>query len=228
LRCKLFLSNAVFHYIAKQRKKTNQKLIFPICFFLKGWILDFGDILSQWEQQQKDAKKKQKESGKNQISHKKANAPTAEEKAMMNQKKAFDFVQENQKKVNPQELWLRRYGVVDKDSLAEQEEFRNKYKSRENLVALRPEARIDLHGLTKEGAWQRLESFISECEAKKIKKVLIIHGKGIHSHGSDPVLGEVVRKFIEIDKRLGSSGHPDSSMGGKGATWVILKNNIFR
>ena len=114
------------------------------------------------------------------------------------------------------------------DSLAEQEEFRNKYKSRENLVALRPEARIDLHGLTKEGAWQRLESFISECEAKKIKKVLIIHGKGIHSHGSDPVLGEVVRKFIEIDKRLGSSGHPDSSMGGKGATWVILKNNIFR
>jgi DNA-nicking Smr family endonuclease len=190
--------------------------------------LDFGDILSQWEQQQKDAKKKQKESGKNQISHKKANAPTAEEKAMMNQKKAFDFVQENQKKVNPQELWLRRYGVEDKDSLAEQEEFRNKYKSRENLVALRPEARIDLHGLTKEGAWQKLESFISECEAKKIKKVLIIHGKGIHSHGSDPVLGEVVRKFIEIDKRLGSSGHPDSSMGGKGATWVILKNNIFR
>ena len=90
--------------------------------------MDFGDILSQWEQQQKDAKKKQKESGKNQISHKKANAPTAEEKAMMNQKKAFDFVQENQKKVNPQELWLRRYGVVDKDSLAEQEEFRNKYK----------------------------------------------------------------------------------------------------
>ena len=103
--------------------------------------MDFGDILSQWEQQQKDAKKKQKESGKNQISHKKANAPTAEEKAMMNQKKAFDFVQENQKKVNPQELWLRRYGVVDKDSLAEQEEFRNKYKSRENLVALRPESR---------------------------------------------------------------------------------------
>ena len=189
--------------------------------------MDFGDILAQWENQQKDAAKKQKESGKNQVSHKKANAPTAEEKAMMNQKKAFNFVEENQKKINPQELWLRRYGVVDKDSLAEQEEARNRFKSRENIVSLRPEARIDLHGLTKDAAWQRLDSFITECEAKKIKKVLIIHGKGNHSHGSDPVLGEMVRKFIEIDKRLGSSGHPDSSMGGKGATWVILKNNLF-
>ena len=93
--------------------------------------MDMNDILNQWDSMQKEKIRKQKESGKNQISHKKANAPSAEEKAMMNQKKAFDFVQENQKKVNPQELWLRRYGVVDKDSLAEQEESRNKYKSRE-------------------------------------------------------------------------------------------------
>jgi hypothetical protein len=99
-----FLLTAVFHFVAKQRKKNKSEIDISNLFFLKRWILDFGDILSQWEQQQKDAKKKQKESGKNQISHKKANAPTAEEKAMMNQKKAFDFVQENQKKVNPQEL----------------------------------------------------------------------------------------------------------------------------
>ena len=33
--------------------------------------MDFGDILAQWENQQKDAAKKQKESGKNQVSHKK-------------------------------------------------------------------------------------------------------------------------------------------------------------
>lgn len=187
--------------------------------------MDFGDILNQWEDLQKESKKKK---NINQISHKKANAPTKEEKEIANQKKAFDFVKENEKQINPQELWMRRYGVIDKDSLQEQEYARNKYKYRENLSSLRIEARIDLHGLKKEEAWARLESFINECEFKKIKKVLIIHGKGIHSHGSDPVLGEVVRKFIEIDKRLGSSGHPESSMGGKGATWVILKNNIFK
>lgn len=189
--------------------------------------MNFGDILSQWDKQQSETVKKQKDSGKNQLSHKKANAPTLEEKMMAQQKKGFDFVEEREKKINPQELWLRRYGTVDKDALAEQEEERCRYSSHSSLVSMRPEARIDLHGLKREEAWSRLESFVTECETKKLKKIIIIHGKGIHSHGSDPILGEVVRKFIETDKRLGTSGHPDSNLGGKGATWVILKNNLF-
>lgn len=190
--------------------------------------MDFGDILAQYEQQKKDEVRKQKESGRNTVSHKKANAPTPEEKAAMELRKGLDVEKENNKRINPMELWLRRYGTVDKDALADQEEARNKYHSRTSLVEMRPEARVDLHGMKQEEAWQRLESFISECEGKGIKKVIIVHGKGIHTHGTDPVLGEVVRRFIEHDKRLGTSGHPDSSEGGKGATWVILKNNLFR
>lgn len=92
--------------------------------------MDFGDILAQWDKQQKDAVRKQKESGKNQVSHKKANAPTPEEKAAMEMRKGFDISKEREKHINPMELWLRRYGTVDKDSLAEQEEARNKYQSR--------------------------------------------------------------------------------------------------
>lgn len=190
--------------------------------------MDFGDILAQWDKQQKDAVRKQKESGKNQISHKKANAPTPEEKAAMEMRKGFDISKEREKHINPMELWLRRYGTVDKDSLAEQEEARNKYQSRSALVNMKAEARIDLHGLKREEAWSRLDAFVSDCEMRKIKKIMIVHGKGIHSHGSDPVLGEMVRKFIEQDKRLGTSGHPDSYEGGKGATWVILKDNLFK
>ena len=61
-------------------------------------------------------------------------------------------------------------------------------------------------------------------ELRGLKKVLIVHGKGIHTHGNDPVLGELVRKFIERDKRCGTSGHPKmKSEGGTGVTWVILK-----
>ena len=86
-----------------------------------------------------------------------------------------------------------------------------------------PEARIDLHGLTKEDAWQRLNAFVGDCVARGLKKILIIHGKGNHSHGSDPVLGPMVKSFIEQDKRLGTSGHPDKFMGGNGATWVMIK-----
>lgn len=195
--------------------------------FLGGEKMDFGDILAQWDAQQKAAVRKQKESGKNQVSHKKANAPSAEEKARAQQKKDFDFVTEREKKINPQELWLRRYGVIDKDALAEQEEHRTKYADRSVLVRMPPEAHIDLHGLTRDEAWKQLEAFVAQCDSRKLKKIMIVHGKGIHSKSSDPVLGEMVRTFIETDKRLGLSGHPDASGGGKGATWVILKNNLF-
>lgn len=194
--------------------------------------MNFGDILDQWDNQQKKNAEKQRLSGHNTVSHKKANAPDAEEKAAMEMRKEFsegyNVEKESQKRINPMELWLRRYGTVDKDALSEQEAARNRYCSRSSLVEMRPQARIDLHGLKREEAWVRLNSFVSECESKGIRKIMIVHGKGLHTRGSDPVLGEMVRKFIEQDKRLGTSGHPDSSAGGKGATWVILKDNLFK
>lgn len=181
--------------------------------------MDFGDILEQWDKQQKAAVRKQKESGKNQVSHKKANAPTPEEKAAARDKIPSDF----DKHINPEEAWLRRYGTVDKDKIADEEEERAHGNSQQYLKNLPVEARLDLHGLTQEEARNRLSSFVGDCTKRGIRKVLLVHGKGLHTTGSDPVLGEVVRKFIEGDKRCGMSGHPDKRMGGNGATWLVLK-----
>jgi DNA-nicking Smr family endonuclease len=36
----------------------------------------------------------------------------------------------------------------------------------------------------------------------------------------------MVREFIECDKRLGASGHPDARLGGSGATWVAIKRSL--
>lgn len=48
--------------------------------------MDFGDILEQWSQSQKtNSKKNNAQKQANQVSHKKANAPTAEEKALIAQ-----------------------------------------------------------------------------------------------------------------------------------------------
>ena len=121
--------------------------------------MDFGDILNQWEEHQKSEARRQKESGKNTVSHKKANAPTPEEKALKKMHEGFDYNAERDRRINPMELWLRRYGTVDKDSLNEQEEARERYKSRSALVSMRCEARIDLHGLKQEEAWSRLNAF---------------------------------------------------------------------
>jgi len=178
--------------------------------------MDMGDILAQWDDLKRQEKKKAAEAKKNmQTSHKRPNAPTAYEKAA----KKTEAPQ-----INPMDFWLNRYGTVDKDKLAEDTQERTKQQDREYLLKLKPEAYIDLHGLHQDEAQIQLDRFISDCKRRGLRKIMIIHGKGIHTHGTDPVLGELVRRFIESDKRCGSSGHPkNKSDGGRGATWVILK-----
>ena len=111
-------------------------------------------------------------------------------------------------KSNPMHIWLRRYGVIDKDSLAEAVEEQEKSQDREHLKKMPIGAKIDLHGLTREEAWSRLDGFIRECSRRNIKKVLIVHGKGNHCENQVSVLSSMVRTFIEVDDRLGAFGHP--------------------
>lgn len=188
--------------------------------------MNFGDILNQWDNQQSvQAKKEKEKKASAQVSHKKANAPTKEEKEALSQRKTFEEIMEEDSKrsINPMELWLQRYGTTDKDSEAQEYEERTKMENRSYLREMKPEAKIDLHGLTRDEAWGKLGSFVEDCIRRGLKKILIVHGKGNHSHGSDPVLGAMVRTFIEQHKNLGTSGHPNHSMGGTGATWVIIK-----
>jgi DNA-nicking Smr family endonuclease len=95
----------------------------------------------------------------------------------------------------------------------------------QNIKTMRPEATIDLHGMTRDEAWTALDNFVSTCCSRNLRKILIVHGKGNHAD-SDAVLLKMVNGFIECDKRLGASGHPDARLGGSGATWVAIKPHI--
>jgi DNA-nicking Smr family endonuclease len=117
---------------------------------------------------------------------------------------------------NPQNIPL-----VDKDAAAAKVKDAQA-TSQQNLKALRPEASIDLHGLIRDEAWAALDTFVSICCRQKLRKILIVHGKGNHP-GSEATLAKMVRLFIECDKRLGASGHPDARQGGSGATWAAIK-----
>jgi DNA-nicking Smr family endonuclease len=130
---------------------------------------------------------------------------------------------DNRRRANPMEVWLNRYGTVDKDKIQDEADENERAHNINYLKQLRPEDRIDLHQMTRDEAWSALESFVTSCVRRGLRKVLIIHGKGEHSHGSDPVLGPMVKSFIEQDQRLGLSGHPDRNHGGNGATWVIIR-----
>lgn len=198
--------------------------------------MDFGEILSQWEnsKKQETSNTKNTTDSKKNISNKKANADfiekgfatkaQAEESLKQSKKNIQEQIeQDNKQKINPMELWLRRYGVVDKDKVIAQYEQTKKMQEKDYIKNMPIDASIDLHGLTKEQAWTRLDTFTQECIHRGLKKIMFIHGKGNHATSNDPVLGELVRLYIEKNPRLGASGHPSRAQGGTGATWVLIK-----
>ena len=106
----------------------------------------------------------------------------------------------------------------------ESSEIKSKRRNYEqpDLRTLKPQATLDLHGMNSREAEQALENFVLDCRRRSIRKVLIIHGKGHHSQG-DPVLKEVVRRYLEKSPYAGAFGPADRKHGGRGATWVVVR-----
>ena len=77
--------------------------------------------------------------------------------------------------------------------------------------------------MTQEQAWKALNDFVAAAKFRGLKKILIIHGKGIHSQDSKGALTELVKRFVEGDQRLGAYGFSDKEHGGSGATWVAVR-----
>ena len=117
--------------------------------------------------------------------------------------------------------WSGANGIYDKDS-DDNEKPVNAQEKRRRLRNKRPDAELDIHGLTRDDAWQALEIFFNESKGKDLEKIMIIHGKGNHSAG-ESVLKRAVMDFIEHCPFAGESGRAKTSSGGEGATWVLLK-----
>lgn len=186
----------------------------------------FQDILDTFEKMEKEGKTQKKSTGqewRNKKTEPVKKTQEAKEAALAEKQQTQKKAKSSETKIDPMTLWLRRYGVVDKD--AEEEKLQEKMSQldRNYLRSMPAEASIDLHGLTKEEATVRLNAFIEECCRRNLSKIMIIHGKGNHS-SNEPVLSKLVHDYIERHYRLGESGHPDKTEGGRGATWVIIKN----
>ena len=166
--------------------------------------MNFSDILDQWEESQK----KEKSSPKNK-SEKKANPDRMENPPP------------ELKRIDPLTLWMRRHGVEDKDAL-EEERQSSQAERRRRLLRKKPDAVIDLHGLTRDEAWTALDAFFNDARRRGFEKVLIIHGKGNHSSG-ESVLKRTAREFMERCPFAGENGQGNASEGGGGASWVFIK-----
>jgi DNA-nicking Smr family endonuclease len=87
---------------------------------------------------------------------------------------------------------------------------------------LKPQAVLDLHGLSSVEAEEALDRFIRDSRARGLAKVLIIHGKGLHSPGQ-PVLQQVVQNYLEKCPHTGAFARANRAEGGRGATWVLIR-----
>ena len=95
---------------------------------------------------------------------------------------------------------------------------------------------IDLHGYTLEEANKTIEEFIYQSFAKKINKLIVVTGKGLHSQNEKnpyvskdlSILKYSVPEFIENNKNLMNiiNEIKDASIedGGTGAFYIYLKN----
>ena len=129
---------------------------------------------------------------------------------------------DGEKKPNVMDSWLRSNEVYDKDA-EHKETAVSAQEKRRRLKNKKPDAEIDIHGMTRDEAWQKLEIFFNESKTAGCEKILVIHGKGNHSAG-EAVLKHIVLKFIEHCPFAGESGRGKAAAGGEGATWVILKD----
>ncbi len=124
-----------------------------------------------------------------------------------------------------QAAWLDARGTVDKDAAerdASAERPADRAGEARRLAALRPQAVLDLHGMVAREAESAIASFIDSSARAGLEKVLVIHGKGLHSAGA-PVLKAAARRALEAHPLAGRFGQASKEEGGSGALWVYLR-----
>ncbi len=91
----------------------------------------------------------------------------------------------------------------------------------------RPEARLDLHGQTREEALRAVERFVLRSRADGHRAVLVIHGRGQNSEAGEPVLRPALQEWLAsaAAARAGvmAFAPAPARAGGTGATVVLLR-----
>jgi DNA-nicking Smr family endonuclease len=107
--------------------------------------------------------------------------------------------------------------------------------SKSNLKTSQKSKYIDLHGFSLEEANKKIEKFIIESYVKKIKKIIVVTGKGLHSQNEKnpyvskdlSILKYSIPEFIKSNQALVKliNKIEEASIvdGGSGAFYIYLK-----
>jgi DNA-nicking Smr family endonuclease len=81
---------------------------------------------------------------------------------------------------------------------------------------------IDLHGLTRDAARERLVAFLREAHRLGRRCVRVVHGKGNGSPGRKPVLKDKVQRWLAQRGEVIAFAQASGAQGGAGALLVLL------
>ena len=85
------------------------------------------------------------------------------------------------------------------------------------------QARLDLHGLTREQARPELVVFLNSSVQRGLRCVQVIHGKGLSSKDREPVLKTRVGSWLAQREDVLAFCQARPEEGGSGAVLVLLK-----
>ena len=112
--------------------------------------------------------------------------------------------------------------VIDKDS-------------KSNLKTTQKNKYIDLHGYSLEDANKKIEKLIIESYLEKIKKIIVVTGKGLHSQNEkNPYVSkdlsilkysipEFIKRNQDLVKLINNIEEASIEDGGSGAFYIYLK-----
>jgi DNA-nicking Smr family endonuclease len=83
--------------------------------------------------------------------------------------------------------------------------------------------RCDLHGMTAAEALASVGRFIQNSRHRGHRCVYIIHGRGLHSTGNQPILKARVREYLRSHRSVLAYTDAPVSDGGSGAVYVLLR-----
>lgn len=89
------------------------------------------------------------------------------------------------------------------------------------------QAHVDLHGMTREQAHDAVVRFLADARIRRLRCVLVVHGRGHHSEGQIPVLKLSVQRWLRrgvLKSWVFAFATARPVDGGPGAMYVMLRD----
>jgi DNA-nicking Smr family endonuclease len=86
------------------------------------------------------------------------------------------------------------------------------------------QAEVDLHGLRRDEARERLAAFVRDATRLGLRCVRVVHGKGNGSPGREPVLKQRVQRWLVQTAAVLAFAQARAAEGGSGALVVLLES----